>query len=640
MDLARSFFEYDDGSKPAVQCQSGALVERWSLPPTPCDAFAQVAQDDFLPFCCDDVDFPIRQPHSDLRLQPDQIHIRHPTGSLYGDSQAGAQTHKGKHGALFFEYHCGPCFSTGSETTCPQSLVPEASFTDNSCNSSFSNFDYLEHLGSAFSMPRSPCPPVEPQMTIMEHYARLKTHSSDHIHIGVVHSDTSNVSSASSQCKDTSMKEIFQHPWVATHLQDLSSCFSAGKAEEHLTHLLDLKRKGSGSLSISHDSHAPSSSTPTDSASPSDLQDLQFVSQDGAVQPQSTPVASTFSTVLPFCPSEHTAPMAFRDSPPFYTDPPLSEQKAPAGPAFSCDPATSPQPVRKASARRQLKYSELASTESDPKLKTPHGKGKYDEEQALGLHRLRPRTACEKELQMHEDQEFSDAELRSGNRRCKHHNPWTLEETLTLIRGVEDCGGGKWADIKKRKYKSIENRSAVDLKDKWRNLMRVAVLPAAALRTKCAKRRELPLEVLVKTPSFDPSVIFEERVARLRHGRVRLPFLPLLKLMCQILESPSNHFLTRLRIQDVSHGQMFSRHDVLLSELSETVVWPSARIRTLTLYCAVQLGDVDGRLLPLPASPDLAGIVPGHFTYGGQVGRGPAGVTADDGAEEEEEKYH
>jgi len=38
----------------------------------------------------------------------------------------------------------------------------------------------------------------------------------------------------------------------------------------------------------------------------------------------------------------------------------------------------------------------------------------------------------------------------------------------------------------------------VDLKDKWRNLMRVAVLPAAALRTKCAKRRELPLDLLVK----------------------------------------------------------------------------------------------------------------------------------------------
>jgi len=35
---------------------------------------------------------------------------------------------------------------------------------------------------------------------------------------------------------------------------------------------------------------------------------------------------------------------------------------------------------------------------------------------------------------------------------------------LTLIRGVEDCGGGKWADIKKRKHKSIENRSAVSSK--------------------------------------------------------------------------------------------------------------------------------------------------------------------------------
>ena len=53
----------------AMQCKSGALVERWSLPPTPCDAFAQVAQDDlsFLPFGCDDVDFPNRHSHADLR---------------------------------------------------------------------------------------------------------------------------------------------------------------------------------------------------------------------------------------------------------------------------------------------------------------------------------------------------------------------------------------------------------------------------------------------------------------------------------------------------------------------------------------------------------------------------------------------
>ena len=139
------------------------------------------------------------------------------------------------------------------------------------------------------------------------------------------------------------------------------------------------------------------------------------------------PVSSTFSTVLPFCPFEHTAPVAFSDSPSVYPNPPLSEQKAPAGPASSSDPVTSPlpQPVRKVSARRQLKYSQLASTESDQKL-TSSAKCKCDEEQALGLQRLRPRTTSEKELQAHEDEEFLHAELCSRNRRCKHHNPWSV----------------------------------------------------------------------------------------------------------------------------------------------------------------------------------------------------------------------
>ena len=36
----------------------------------------------------------------------------------------------------------------------------------------------------------------------------------------------------------------------------------------------------------------------------------------------------------------------------------------------------------------------------------------------------------------------------------------------------------------------------VDLKDKWRNLMRVAILPPHAVRTKCLKRREVPSELL------------------------------------------------------------------------------------------------------------------------------------------------
>jgi hypothetical protein len=56
----------------------------------------------------------------------------------------------------------------------------------------------------------------------------------------------------------------------------------------------------------------------------------------------------------------------------------------------------------------------------------------------------------------------------------------TAEETEFLVRGVELCGGGKWAEIKKLNFRAIQKRSAVDLKDKWRNLMRVAISTSGA----------------------------------------------------------------------------------------------------------------------------------------------------------------
>lgn len=54
----------------------------------------------------------------------------------------------------------------------------------------------------------------------------------------------------------------------------------------------------------------------------------------------------------------------------------------------------------------------------------------------------------------------------------------TREETEALVDGVEACGGaGHWQDIKRLGYPAIAARSAVDLKDKWRNLLRIAELP-------------------------------------------------------------------------------------------------------------------------------------------------------------------
>lgn len=52
------------------------------------------------------------------------------------------------------------------------------------------------------------------------------------------------------------------------------------------------------------------------------------------------------------------------------------------------------------------------------------------------------------------------------------------------MKGVEICGGGKWADIKRLGFREIASRSPVDLKDKWRNLLRVALLPVEQIRLK------------------------------------------------------------------------------------------------------------------------------------------------------------
>jgi len=71
----------------------------------------------------------------------------------------------------------------------------------------------------------------------------------------------------------------------------------------------------------------------------------------------------------------------------------------------------------------------------------------------------------------------------------KKHNPWTVLESVSLINGVEEMGLGKWADIKRApEFEEIfDLRSTVDLKDKWRNLTRLAKLPVAKLEEKVAK---------------------------------------------------------------------------------------------------------------------------------------------------------
>jgi|TARA_B110000003_G_scaffold217163_1_gene216682 hypothetical protein len=69
-----------------------------------------------------------------------------------------------------------------------------------------------------------------------------------------------------------------------------------------------------------------------------------------------------------------------------------------------------------------------------------------------------------------------------GVRRSKHHSPWTAVEAEALVDGVERCGGCRWTVIKKSDDPALERRTAMDLKDKWRNLLQLASLPAQSRR--------------------------------------------------------------------------------------------------------------------------------------------------------------
>lgn len=58
---------------------------------------------------------------------------------------------------------------------------------------------------------------------------------------------------------------------------------------------------------------------------------------------------------------------------------------------------------------------------------------------------------------------------RSGGSRSR--TPWTDEEVEQLTAAVNEFGKGKWARALKE-FKFKDCRTAVDLKDKWRNLQK------------------------------------------------------------------------------------------------------------------------------------------------------------------------
>jgi len=86
-----------------------------------------------------------------------------------------------------------------------------------------------------------------------------------------------------------------------------------------------------------------------------------------------------------------------------------------------------------------------------------------------------------------------------GGGQQKVHRPWALSEVEALVAGVAQYGRGQWADIKSLKTEgvgvSLCARSAVDLKDKWRNVLRIAMQSAPHKRREAT---DLPLHLLVR----------------------------------------------------------------------------------------------------------------------------------------------
>ncbi|CAH2058957.1 unnamed protein product [Thlaspi arvense] len=63
---------------------------------------------------------------------------------------------------------------------------------------------------------------------------------------------------------------------------------------------------------------------------------------------------------------------------------------------------------------------------------------------------------------------------KSRSDRRKHQRMWTVEEVVNLVDGVSHFGVGKWTDIKKLFFRSASHRTPIDIRDKWRNLLKAS----------------------------------------------------------------------------------------------------------------------------------------------------------------------
>ncbi|EOA33522.1 hypothetical protein CARUB_v10019876mg [Capsella rubella] len=89
--------------------------------------------------------------------------------------------------------------------------------------------------------------------------------------------------------------------------------------------------------------------------------------------------------------------------------------------------------------------------------------------------------------------------MQGGALRRKHHRAWTLSEVTKLVEGVSKYGAGKWSEIKKHSFSSYSYRTSVDLKDKWRNLLKASFAQSPSNSMGSLKKHgsmHIPMQIL------------------------------------------------------------------------------------------------------------------------------------------------
>lgn len=72
-----------------------------------------------------------------------------------------------------------------------------------------------------------------------------------------------------------------------------------------------------------------------------------------------------------------------------------------------------------------------------------------------------------------EDDRVTKKRSKKHDRR-KHQRMWTPSEVIKLVDGISEYGVGRWTDIKRLLFSTSAYRTPIDLRDKWRNLLRAS----------------------------------------------------------------------------------------------------------------------------------------------------------------------